>query len=789
MIQVIKKQNIAIKKVKRRIQKAKRVHKYLKQQIKRIKKYIQSIKDELNPSLSSSKKIVADKKVTIISPKKHEIVEPNIDNNTRNSKPSQKTILPNEKMNISPKIIKTPIIIPREVINSSTSKPSIVKSYRLKPVKIHPKVVNIVPNKRTQPTPFTNKKKQLDPYASQKKDQHDPYASQNKDKPEPYQSDNKNSVVFNEKPKPYQNDNKKPIVFNEKPKPNQNDNKKSVVFNEKIKPYQNDNKKSVVFNEKIKPYQNDNKKTQLKPNLINDKPKKESIKFPTSIPLVSMAVPSNICKKSGRFKTNIYHILGKYDTSFHFNPNDNPEVNKFITIKDDFQLSYNLKNALLECKRYNILIYCSALNNSEIAQHLQNALTFCINNIPIIRFKNVSIIMLCSSKLMIGEILHTPMKNNTQIFRKVVNVVSADFNSKKSEFTYGNQLYVSKYHKTYSSSNKLNDQWWYKWQMGVPACASGRLVQVTGTCWFNSSLNMLLLSNISKKMLILKWNQLPQKEKDDVINFGGLDKCLLKSAPLKKMLFIVIYNILIMDEQSQSKQGNWIKELAGLTKSLILTKSESTYANLKVKHLKETYADGEFIDNSIRILFGVLGINFKSLVLNTIERSEEFRMLYQKNYEKKITIKEKAILAHYNTIVKNQNTVWQKLKNNLHPIFNLDELNSTCKFPEWKNDKIPLYIHIHPQTEEILNLPEIITVNNTRYIIESCGIRVADHAIAGLRCNDIFYVYDSNNYIIKTNWHKGDISHYREICSFNFDKYYFNSLVYVKEDIWLKSKN
>jgi hypothetical protein len=489
--------------------------------------------------------------------------------------------------------------------------------------------------------------------------------------------------------------------------------------------------------------------------------------------------------------------LGRNDSPLEYIATEYPEINTYKAFRDNIQLPVQLKNALLECKRFNILIYVSSISNVGLTDKLQSALTYCINNIPILRFKNVSIINLCQN-FEIGYVLFTPLKNKTPIFRKVVNVISYKKNSRKPEETiFEGGLYVSQSRIIESStSKKLRDQWWYKWQMGVPPCASGRLTQMTGTCWFNTALNMLLLSNISRKVLIVKWNSLSQEEKTKIKNFGGLENCLVKTAPLRTMLLIVIYNILILDEKSQTQQGNWIKELAGLTKSLYLTKTEAAYNDLKVKDLKDEYSDaGGYSHRGIDVLLGVLGIDFKVIQLDRV--SEEYDAILSDMIKKdkvgKFTREDQKILDKYGNMFKKQKELWGKYVTETHPIYNITEMNSIIITPQWSEDTIPLYVHIHPEGTNHLprGVPEIITVNNTRYILESAGLGlhpVSAHAIAGLRCGDVFYVYDSNNFIVKTDWHKGDILAYSELKQADYSEFKVNSLVYVKHDVWLKNK-
>jgi len=74
------------------------------------------------------------------------------------------------------------------------------------------------------------------------------------------------------------------------------------------------------------------------------------------------------------------------------------------------------------------------------------------------------------------------------------------------------------------------------------------------------------------------------------------------------------------------------------------------------------------------------------------------------------------------------------------------------------------YEIIETSNKNILNVqsnaPDKIILNNTSYIISSAGLNLsgpsAGHAIAGLKCNNSLYVYDSNNYLAYTNWNKYD---------------------------------
>ena len=56
------------------------------------------------------------------------------------------------------------------------------------------------------------------------------------------------------------------------------------------------------------------------------------------------------------------------------------------------------------------------------------------------------------------------------------------------------------------------------------------------------------------------------------------------------------------------------------------------------------------------------------------------------------------------------------------------------------------------------NINEIILLKNGNFVIENCILLVAtspdkwDHVICGYRCNGEYYIYDSNNVLLKHNW-------------------------------------
>ena len=55
--------------------------------------------------------------------------------------------------------------------------------------------------------------------------------------------------------------------------------------------------------------------------------------------------------------------------------------------------------------------------------------------------------------------------------------------------------------------------------------------------------------------------------------------------------------------------------------------------------------------------------------------------------------------------------------------------------------------------------PDSFIINNTKYILQSAAVVFTvppkgGHAIAGLKCKDQYYLYDSNNFIAYERWNE-----------------------------------
>jgi hypothetical protein len=203
-----------------------------------------------------------------------------------------------------------------------------------------------------------------------------------------------------------------------------------------------------------------------------------------------------------------------------------------------------------------------------------------------------------------------------------------------------------------------------------------------------------------------------------------------------------------------------------------LSQEEVTLANKKLNELSGKQNEIDEIKNSNYENFPDL--NQIRNNINEIKNSnyENFPDLNQiKSYRAKIS-EETSKIEEERAKIKNdpsKNDVgkfFYKLKEN---IINFKQIDKNIQM-EINSIVLPNIIVIsYEVTEKTLNknilnvqsnAPDKIILNNTSYIISSAGLSLsgpsAGHEIAGLKCNNSLYVYDSNNYLAYTNWNKYD---------------------------------
>ena len=457
-----------------------------------------------------------------------------------------------------------------------------------------------------------------------------------------------------------------------------------------------------------KPKQNKKTQDEVISKKSEDKPKTKTPKLESS----ALVHTSKGCLFNPLHKTKIYHIIANQKQSYKFDHDPKKEITyETILIKS------NLSDVLFEkvfktCDSdFNILIF----NNTQQIDAIKN-ITECLEKVKELKinFKNVTII----------NQLPSNMYNLFGIYkcdflRKCINVLDG---------TSFQKFDIQKYSKIYKTvvldikkeNNRfLDNAWWVNYYFSRPLCADNRFEQYIGTCWFNATFNALILIPDIANLMRMKWEILPKDEKKKIINLGNLDTCLTQNTSLRIMLYMIIYNILVKGKfVNRNRDKDFLNEVAGYTKSLYLTLSEDDFKNYKISDLRK--AEKKHYSESGNSLQAITTILMSLFTVNV-----DYAIMPQ-NMIKKTILMPRFYVIH-------------RIENNI--------------------------------------APEFFKVEETKYTLQSAAFwfRTNDngaHAIAGLRCKNEWYIYDSNNVLIKCDWHKGNFKPYEKIIEKEKERLY-----------------
>jgi hypothetical protein len=372
-------------------------------------------------------------------------------------------------------------------------------------------------------------------------------------------------------------------------------------------------------------------------------------------------------------------------------------------------------------------------------------------------------------------------------------------------------------------TNNLNESWWFKWYFGVPLCAYGRLLQSTGTCWCNAIINALTLTPIISEMMIDKWNKLNFKKKEKILlKYKTFDDFNGSTDSLKNLFMAMINLLLINKTKAMTDNGNFIAEFAARIKSKSLHKDENYY----ITHGGLNYGDGHSAYNGLTLVLSeIFDINIDYVLIESFG-NYSFNSSYNELNKKK-----KPVVDNFNKLVPiynlNNNDQIRKQLDELNNIINelqeqinkIDKINDNVKsfltqLSTAQTDitfdltdltinttfiKMPKFVFIPVKNMDIVS--EKITLNDVIYTLHASIIRLSNyltddktsatnifdtsgHAIVGLKCNDKYYIYDSNNYISYDNWQKGEYVEYLKILSdkgVNYKYINVDVLIYILE--------
>jgi len=329
--------------------------------------------------------------------------------------------------------------------------------------------------------------------------------------------------------------------------------------------------------------------------------------------------------------------------------------------------------------------------------------------------------------LLHDTLYHVWPENQFSHFRKVVNCYSIDdipprqsplgrlILAKTNHFLDARESVqgVSIYSYAYFQEEKkkshlVSDTWWYIYFIRSIPCARGRVLQASGTCWFNTILNTLLLT-----------------------------------LPLKEYLGRIQYS-----------------------------PSFSNYVNMINGTYQFTYHLPHFIRTRLQDNIPQEQTVFNQLIQQSQQNGsfmETFVIPFQAFFYRRIHGK----LNLDNRVLLELSKLINMMKTDAGFISNISRLLSFLQIPCDVYDQIDysmneLRANVLQSTQPfvliklILSDEESIPLQIGNYKLHAAGLRSPEHAVAGLMCHDIPYIYDSNNVIAYSNWPDNDFSGYYE---------------------------
>jgi hypothetical protein len=459
----------------------------------------------------------------------------------------------------------------------------------------------------------------------------------------------------------------------------------------------------------------------------------------------------------------INNSIDKYYLCIYFDMYEINVVNDNIIKIINNVFSYYINKKENEFVYYNNVIIMISNQINYLFEHIINK-----NNKKFIFYKIINIPY--------GAIKLNIQNKNNLIHDKMLNInynyyIKADENN-----------YIYRYIKINTYYENIENNWWFILFLNTYLdCTKGRLIQMTGSCWLNASINALMLSpkisEFMKKYFVDNDNnKLPFKE-------------FSKEKDIYNLLSSLVYNLLIKKKKANKDDSDFMtivaNKIKGTYKCLFNKKcNNSECINYKISTCKENIIEEEGGDSTLAIpiiftlYFGnqikyyTFNIDFLNKIINNKKLLKEYYYFYHAINKGKIN--DNLIdNSYYNNLLKKYNN------NNILIINNLGGINNL-------SEKIYNDYSFHQLTSAL----QSFTIGNNTYNLTSAVININDtHAICGIICNNESYIYDSNNILTKDNWINNNIKNYiriiNENSNTNEDPYKFHNislLIYIKDE-------
>ena len=295
-------------------------------------------------------------------------------------------------------------------------------------------------------------------------------------------------------------------------------------------------------------------------------------------------------------------------------------------------------------------------------------------------------------------------------------------------------------------------------------CAQNKVLQERGTCWFNSNINILVLTPKISTMLVKRMNNILE-ERTQKTTIKTPITVLSDSTPATSILIYKMLFVVLFTQSRDNLPPDWISELAAKIKSEEF--KESTYCTLKEEKGLECaleFSNGGCSFHSLLVLINSILIQGEDY--NIIDFSTDVeRFLQNSKYYKFVNLDERSIRGKCNQILYKKK-LFKKNRGDNQDIF-LD----SCDPTRWTRDVFFNEFNLNPKNPQFptivivflhinlldTSLPEKFYVEDIEYVLEAASLvyeptNGQGHVIAGLKCETIYYICDSNNNVFECDW-------------------------------------
>ena len=476
--------------------------------------------------------------------------------------------------------------------------------------------------------------------------------------------------------------------------------------------------------------------------------------------------------------TLLVQLLHPVDTQFTVTSWKGYEKRLFYETKlIDNTLDTYISDLFARCDQTNIVVWCCSRNNANTYAIVGAAIQRCINKSPksnygsvvvvhearnvievIPVFKelgNVANVVRSNDTLFVKGIDHLNNKNSLfDCYNKLVLQAACVTNRRNKQTSYihtdpfyhikvdidtdchrlfsvhqppavremfaRSQVEICVIYDLQSTPLDITKQKWFKQYVKIkPVCAKGRLIQYTGTCWLNTSLNIILLTPALAKRA--KENFLKEntgKTDEELGNEFNMDTCIMKirenvaneqnTRVTKRAMDMLVYNILIKGRKAARTNGNFLRPVGRAMKKI-------------GKHIG---GDG----------------NNACVNLEYINVNNDYNKAVDQGY-----FPEPVLLNILIPMLFGDDMVVVNSENDLRKI-----------------KTTPTIACIDSKCNTFMSRSVII--NGTTYELQAAAIYVNDdHVIAGLMCGEDSYVFDSHNYLAYCDWPNHEFSMYESM--------------------------